>query len=151
MNRQAIIAALTARKGQYVNIEGERTMETYKDITERVVKKVKFIARVGLDYDNMKRTMEGRANGDLPAENQGLNGMKWSDFPYFLEGTKGRIYVRLYPVDADGFRNMETKYFVNGIETTKEQALSFCTAKEKRDNPNPACINYGIDNITSVA
>ena len=151
MTQTEIVDLLKSRKGRYVTIEGKRQMDTYKDECHIVEKHTKFIARVGLNYDNLQATKDGRASGELPQTNAGLNGMTWSDYPYFLEGKGGKIYVRLYPVDGDGFRNMETTYTVDGVPATKEYALTFCTAKEKREGEPPACINYGIHNITRVS
>lgn len=147
-----IIDTLRSRKGKYVTLRGSRQLETYKGVDAVVVKHIKLIGRVGLNYDHMQRTIDGRADGSLPPVNAGLNRMSWDEYPYFLKSNKsGKIYVRLYPVDKDGFRNIETRYTVNGHTAASAAALSLCTAKEKQEHSNPDCINYAIDNITSIS
>ena len=121
-----------------------------------IFKRTTMTVRIGIDNDNRKATQEARENGDRPAENQGLKGMEWVDFPCLLRSIKypSKYYLRVEP-SSNANEKPSAQFIVraNGIETpvTKDEFAHMMLASEKKSGrPYDACFNVGIDNIRSL-
>ncbi len=77
---QAMIDTLLTRKGQIATLVTERPCKVRKG-RDAITKRSEFQCRVGVDYDNIKTVIAGRANGEKPEENAGLPWGVWALFP----------------------------------------------------------------------
>lgn len=122
-----------APKGAFASIAWERACKVRKGVTVKVTKRTEGVVRVGVTYDNVSDVKEGRENGTLPAENQGLPWGVWEKVNLSIIHNETR-YFRLYFANgADGKRErLNVTYFVDGVETPKEvvQAMGICLASE---------------------
>jgi hypothetical protein len=116
-----------------------------------LTKRTKMLVRIAVDYDNKASVIEGRAIGDLPAENAGLNGMVWVDFPTILQAVKtGKYQLRL---EVGTFKNAETvvKYFLDGQEVEKADYEHTMLASETTERKDFAgTFNIDINNIREI-
>ena len=141
---------LNFKKGSFQKLQWERELKLYKKYENQDIKITKFsegVVRFGIEYDNMKAVQEKRENGELPQDNQGLNGLEWLLYPYLLKNIKsGKVYVR---VNTTG-NKIKTRYFMNGEEITKEVAEEYCTASNFSKGQAVEVFNVGIENIVAV-
>lgn len=135
--------------GQFVNIETAKELKVragYKG--NKVVKFSHKTVRFGVSYDKQKSTIEGRADGSLPAENAGLPWGNWKagEENYIVEH-KGNTYLRC----ATSPNKSKNTYLINGVLSTKEAAEMMCLASEFKQGdkvPSVLCIN--TDSIVTI-
>lgn len=125
------------QKGSFGAVIYRKNLKTPKAITDIVEKITVANCRFGIDYENMKSTKEGRADGSKPSENAGLPWGQWKQYPYVIEHN-GNDYLRCY-LNSNG---INSRYFINGQEATREQAKAICLKSEFRD------IDTAVDTIT---
>jgi len=140
---QDVLAYLLTRKGQIVTVHARREMKTRKAVVSTVEKESVFQAQVGVDYDNKARVIEKRESGELPTENAGLPWGQWVQFPYVIEH-KGNFYFRFSVVRNNFIPSV--KYFIDGVETTKEQITPLCLASEFAEKTGE-CFNFKLKDI----
>lgn len=127
---------LVSRKGQIVTIHTKRPMKVTKG-QPTIEKESIFQCRIGVTYDNIKAVQEKRESGELPEENQGLNGFVWEgDSNVILKSIKSEeLYVRCTKMKSNVAK---TKYLMNGKEVDKDLIKPMCLAAEfpktERDN-----------------
>ena len=138
-------------KGSFQKMKWGRELKLYKKYEGQDIKITKVSEgniRFGINYDNIKAVKEKRENGELPQENQGLNGLEWVYAPYILRNPKnGREYIRVSTIKDNPIK---TRYFLNGEEITKEQAKEYCTASNFGSGNPLEVFNVGIENIIQV-
>lgn len=61
-----------APKGANIVLEWTRSAKTRKGVTDTILKSVRMVGRVGVEYDNLRAVQEKRESGELPTENAGL-------------------------------------------------------------------------------
>lgn len=85
-----IIKKALEKKGQFASLSWESPAKVKKPYcNEGIMKKVyAHTVKIGVAYNNLKSTKEGRLNGSLPEVNAGLNGLKWVKYPVLLENPK---------------------------------------------------------------
>lgn len=150
MKIQDAIAQIKKHKGANCSATWIRPLKTLKGITSNVHKLTVAVVRGWVDYDNLASVQEGRANGDLPAENAGLPWGEWVEFPVHI-AHKGMDYLRLYPASGLNFIP-KTTYFVDGKEVSKEEARAICLASEFRvDGEVPTCFTIKADSLVSIS
>ncbi len=138
------LARALSRKGQFAGFLWVRPMATRKDVSSVITKEVRCVARVGLDYESMASTTEGRNDGTLPAENAGLPWGTWARFPYLIEHN-GNLYLRLYPRQGG---KCHVRYRINGLIADRAMIEPLCLAKEFRDDDSPrTCITLNVNNL----
>ena len=109
-------------------------------------------ARIGVTYDNKADVKEGRANGSMPSENQGL---KWGEY---MEGSNGKIILhrgKTYLV-IDAFANsIETIWYMDGKEVTKESVRPYLLKAEFQSENREVKESFrnviNLDNVHSMA
>ena len=143
---QGFMDTLLSRRGQIVTVNTERPMKVRKG-QEAITKTSEFQCRVGVNYDNIKTVIEGRANGDKPAENAGLPWGEWALFPYVITH-KGEYYVRC-TVLRNGFRKA-AEYRRGDQLISKEEAQIACLASEFKDGDDNEVFNIKVSSIRSV-
>ena len=128
---------VSQKKGANVHLCWRRTCKTKKSAGNiRVEKEVCTVGRIGVNYDNMKSTKEGRADGSLPSQNAGLPWGQWQMYPFLIEH-KETVYLRMSKGTSDKVKPSVT-WFVNGVEADYSEVERFILASEKpkkSDNP----------------
>ena len=144
-----IIEIALTKKGQFASAEWSRPCKTLKSCNHEIVKRtIANNVRIGANYENLHTTIEGRASGELPSENQGLRGLEWVNFPVVLKNPKtDRQFIRLETAKNSKFI---TQYFIDGQETTKDEIANYLQASEKSNGEMPTVMNIGIDTIINL-
>lgn len=145
--RAMLAIVLGARAGAFIGFLWERPVKTRKGVSGIVTKRVRTVARCGINHDNRAAVQEARANGDAPAVNAGLPWGEWLMFPYFI-GHKGGTYLRLEP--AINTRPMRVEYFHNGKRITRNDAMELCLASEFREASDFGCFTLNVANLKRV-
>jgi hypothetical protein len=111
-------------------------------------KRIEGVFRAGIDFGNLGSVKEGIAKGER-GEVQSLPFGEWVKFPYLIQHNETQ-YVRLYPT-ANCV--LKVQYLVNGVESTKENFLSFLTPSDKAKAENgerPECITVKVSNLIKL-
>lgn len=133
-------------KGQFHSILWERPCKTKKAYNGNVVvKRSSAVVRFGIGYDNINAVKEKRANGELPAQNSGLQWGEWLVYPYFIKH-KDNIYLRCSTVPNT---KVKSEYFLNGVKVPFEQVENMLLASEK-NTKKAEVFTVNIDNILSI-
>lgn len=118
--------------------------------TMPLTKRTVMLVRVGVQYDAIKVVQEGREDGTLPAENAGLKGWEWINYPLTIKNLRnGKPYLRM----ESGTFNVkaEVKYFLDGqeiaFEDYKHTMLASEYPKPKKDH---LTFNVPVDAILSI-
>lgn len=134
--------------GTYANMTTCKTLKTRKEFKDKnIVKISRSTIRAGVEYDNMKSTKEGRANGSLPAKNAGLKYGRYikGEEKYFIEHN-GQIYLRV----SSSPNKSRVTYLVNGIPTDEQEVKAMCLKSEFPTSEKPSVYNVNIDHIISI-
>lgn len=137
------------KKGTIRTITYSRPMKVRKGVTDTITKTTTMQVRFGIRYDNMATTKEGRANGTLPAENQGLApSLRWIDDNIIQNTKNGNLMLRV--AYANGNKTT-TRYYRNGAEVSKEIIAPLCLASETSNSGTaPTVLNIGIEKIDRI-
>lgn len=137
------------KKGTIRTLTYTRPMKTRKGVTDSITKKTTMQVRFGVKYDNMASTKEGRANGTLPKENQGLLPcFEWYNDNFIINTKNGNLMLRV--AFANGNKTI-TKYYKNGIEVDKESIAPLCLASETASKASaPSVMSIGIEKILEI-
>lgn len=130
------LTSFLAKKGQYSRLVYRRAIKTKAGCTDFVEKEVEMVARAGISYSNMAAAPE--TTGPLPW-GQWIPGHE-----NYLIQHKGSIYVRVAPQSA------KSRYFVNGVEVSRDAALTNALASEKKES-EPLVINVNLDNVKELS
>lgn len=146
-------AIATTPKGANVILEWTRNLPCLKTsgCQDTIVKSTRMVGRIGVEYDNLAAVQEKRENGELPAENQGLNGMEWIEKPYLLRAIKsGRYLVRLYKGTSDKV-HPEVHFFRNGTEVERGTLKGIVASKDWQPSDGKSdCFDCHVDDITRI-
>jgi hypothetical protein len=155
---QLLAAAKSAPKGANVYVVWERQARlraAYKGFP--LFKRTKMLLRLGVDYDHMDEVIEGRKNGNLPAENAGMPGKEWVEFPIVKRSMKtGKLLlsVKLAQVFGRKVTAAETTWFVReaGIETVVKKAdhADKMLADEFKKSEIPRTFDLTGENVLSI-
>lgn len=141
---------ILSKKGQFACVGWARPCKTLKSC-DKVITKLTMAnnVRIGAGYDNMAVVKSARENGELPKENQGLNGLEWVEYPYILRNPKTeKQFVRIETAKNTTFKS---QYFINGVETTKAEIEPYLQASEKKPSGEmPTVMNINIENIDYI-
>ena len=137
---------LVSKTGQYCQVTYSKEVKQLKDHQRNITKIVSLNCRAGIEYDNIKDVKIKRSTGELPDENQGLPWGKWKQYPYLIEH-KGKDYVR---VALNKNSKPKTQYFLGGQEITREEALEYALASEKKTGEMPDVLTIDVDKILSI-
>jgi hypothetical protein len=145
----ALVETLLSLKGQIVTLTTAREVKYRKDSpTAQTIKVSTFQCRMGVNYDNLKVVQEKREDGSLPAENAGLNGMEWVQFPHLLRGIKSGTYQ----MRCTRFNGNASKvaFVRNGEEISREDALVGTLASEQPKDTPSEVFNVTVNSITHI-
>lgn len=150
MDKNEIIAKALNKKGQFASIEYKRICKVKKGAPNIYKVTQAQNVRIGAQYDAMQAVKDARADGTLPAENQGLNGLQWVQYPVILQSIKsGAEMLRIETAKNSTFK---TQYYVqSGNElqaVTKDKIQDYLYASEKSNGEMPIVLNIKLENIT---
>ena len=145
--QQTFLEHLLSRKGQIVTVKTQRPLKVRKGQPE-ATKTSEFQCRVGVNYDNIATVKEGRANGELPAQNAGLPWGEWAVFPYVI-AHKDQLYVRCTMLD-NAFRRSPVFALADGTVLTKAEAQAMSLASEFKEGDNSTVFNIKLSSILEV-
>lgn len=110
----------------------------------RLTKRVRMVARAGIDYANLSTVREGIASGER-GEVQPLPWGEWFAFPYVI-AHKGGYYFRLYPVAGSV---PTVTYTVNGETVDRDTFAGYLTPSERakmESGDRPDCFTVKAEN-----
>lgn len=90
--------------------------------------------RAGINYDNMKAVQQGRADGALPEENQGLPYGEWYLFPYVIVH-KGEYHYRFATSEIGRMETFYTDAEGNRVDREVVKASAYASEFAERDQP----------------
>lgn len=112
-------------KGTFVRIGWKSNIESAKarNAGIEVIKQTETTVRWGISYDHLKRVKEIKATTQ-PAETKYKPWYKHlEETPYIVQHlTNLKTYLQLFAVNKKGLT--KTKYYVNGVEKTKEEVMA---------------------------
>lgn len=149
MTYEKVVNRIKEKRGAYRAVVWERPLKTRKDVKDVVVKRTYGTGlRFGVCYDNMASTQKGRADGTLPAENQGLRGREWLIPQLTLRSLKtGNTLVRLSLAQSSTFN---TEYFLNGRKVEKAEIEPLVLKSEIKSHEMPQCFDLNTDSIIAI-
>jgi len=142
-----------AKGGTIHTLTYTKELKTLKNVTDVITKTTKCQVQLNCRYDNLKAVKEARADGSLPAENQGLpKGTSWVEGSKALIRTDSTGKISLRCTKFNGNKG-ETTYYRNGQVVNKEEIKPLCYSSEfpvyKEDKVTPI-FNIGIEKIDSI-
>lgn len=144
MTRNELLAVIeNKKKGTYSSIK----YESEKVVKNKVIKKVtSAVVRLNISYKNTKTFKESGKT-----EVQPLAWGAWLIDGLLINHTnkKGEYneYLRMYFTNNKKLK-FKTKYFLNGVETTKQELIENGLLKEEENKSG--LFNINIDNIISI-
>ena len=143
----SLIRRVLARAGQFTGFLWVRPLKTRKGVSSQVVKVVRCVGRVGLNYSNRAAVQEARESGELPSTPQPLPWGTWLLFPYLITH-KDALYVRIYPVEG---RTPKVIYKIDGRIASKAEAQALCLASEFGEvNEKIGCMTLRAESLRVV-
>lgn len=136
-------------KGQFISVmfkSEKKAAAIHKNV--KLEKRIEGVFRAGIDFGNLSSVKKGIENGER-GEVQPLPFGEWLKFPYLIQ-YKETQYIRLYPTTNCV---LKVQYLVNGVESTKENFLSFLTPSDKAKAENgekPECITVKVSNLIKL-
>lgn len=144
MTRNELLAVIeNKKKGTYSSVQ----YESEKTVKNNVIKKVtSAVVRLNITYKNTKAFKESGKT-----EVQPLTWGAWLIDGLLINHTnkKGEYneYLRMYFTNNKKLK-FKTRYFLNGVETTKQELLESGLLKEEENKSG--LFNININNITSI-
>jgi hypothetical protein len=129
--------AAANKPGAFQAVRWESTVKPAAASRDRVLTKVTdAVIRTGIDYANLSVNAD-TDTGELPWG-------EWSVFPYIIEH-RGALYARLYVKDG----SVRTRYFIDGVEATREAFDSHLTPSARKPRKsNGGTITVRLENVT---
>ena len=141
-----VLQLLNKKRGTIATLTTLRPMKVRKN-KEPILKLSTFQCRVGVEYDNIQAVKDKRANGELPAVNQGLPWGEWYDYPHIITH-KGEYYYRCTRVRNQFVPQVE--YTRNGVQITRAEAELDCLASEFRDSDDNEVFTIKVASLQAV-
>lgn len=150
MEKEQVMQAIAETpKGANIILAWERPAHVKKNVLDNIRKAVVAVGRIGVEYDHLKAVQEKRENGELPAENAGLKGMEWVQYPFILRSLKtGKLLLRL----AKGTSKTThpcASWTKNGEPVSKEEIAPSLLAKELAPNEGD-CLTVCLDDLIRI-
>ena len=150
MELNKIISRLNKQhKGTFIRIGWKSNIESAKarNAGIEVIKETDATVRWGIRYDNLKRVKtikaEKAAAGEQPKEVK-----PWykhlEQNPYIIQhlSDASKTYLQLYTVNNK--KTMSSKYYINGIEATKQQVIDSGYVNASEWTPKQECLIMNI-------
>lgn len=149
--RQEILSKALTKKGNFSSYASLKTCKTLQGFEGKIEKLTRARnVMIGAAYDNRQAAIEARANGELPSENQGLNGKEWVNYPILLKSLKdGKELIRVNVLNNSKF---ESQYLLNGepIEYEKIEQYLYSSEKKKPHQDKRIVFDIALNNIIEL-
>jgi hypothetical protein len=149
---KSLISELKDSKGASRNARIVSTVPPLKAFAGMDIQKVTELTVIsGVSFGNRKDIKEAIEAGER-GEVQPLPWGTWAQFPFHISH-KGQDYLRLYlpshdQQDAGFARETVVKFFANGAEISREQAIVYCGAKAQARSNEAGCMTVKADGVT---
>ena len=149
--RNEILAKALSKKGNfssYATLKPCKTLKGFEGKIEKLTRARNIM--IGAAYDNRQAVIEARANGELPSENQGLNGKEWIKYPILLKSlVNGKELLRVNVLSNSKF---ESQYLLNGqpIEYEKIEQYLYASDKKKSSDKPLVVFDIAVDNVIEL-
>jgi len=151
MNLNQVQTAIeTAPKGALIIVEWSRPVKTRKAFNDvPLVKDVRMVGRIGINYENLGAVQTKRENGELPPINQGLAGEQIWESPCIIFNPRNdRRYLRLYNGISEKTAPA-VQYRIGNIVVNKESIEHMLLANEKKSSHGD-CFQVNVANIRCI-
>ena len=136
-------------KGTFIRIGWKSNIESAKarNAGISVVKETAAIVRWGIKYDNLARVKAIKAEKAATGETQKAT-KPWykhlEKYPYIIQHLSDatKTYLQIYTVHNK--KSMKTKYYINGVEATKQQVIDSGYVNASEWAPKQECLIMSI-------
>lgn len=135
-------------KGTFASVTWNKQLKTLANVTVNVEKVSTTVVRLGVRYEKTKAVV-AKHGKDYKA--QPLPWGQWYDAEhrYFIEH-KGNMYLRCTAIHSP-FVKVKTKYYVDGVEVSKEKAEALCPKSEFTASGTEFTVfTIKLDNILAI-
>jgi hypothetical protein len=147
-DQAALVTKILQKKGEFTRLVYERPLKFRAAFKESDgVKHTEITVRIGINYDAMKSVQEKRESGDLPSQNTGLSGVSWVVPNLLLKNAQNELLLRVY-LHPNCYK--KSTYYLNGVETEKEDLREMCLASEFSDSDKD-CLNIKLAKIIELS
>lgn len=116
-----------------------------------MTKRTTMLLRLGVDYDKMQDVQEARADGSLPATNQGMKGKEWVTFPYLKRSLKtGKTLLSVKKASTCFKAKTDTVYLLDGQEVNKDDYAHAMLGYEFKKGEVPNTFDLTGENVTRI-
>jgi len=138
----------TIKKGTFMKLSVRRPMKMKKG-QPQLFKCWSAQVKAGLPYDHLGVVIQGRQDGSLPEENQGLRGdQHWHTFPYVIQKANGSFD---YKFTRSGCAKAKSVILdANGNQVDKEVAKEMAYSSEFSSSDTPV-FQIGEQYITAIS
>jgi len=146
MKPETVIEIVRQIKGQFQRIVYDRPLKLLKkaDVPAGtvIVKHTVALSKTGVNRDNRAVVKEARQDGTAPAENQGLNGMEYVEFPILVRGIKsGRLCLVITPTSV----KPKVTFYRDGVEVERASLDGIVGASDWKSRPSTGLEQFNID------
>ena len=140
-------------KGTYINIKWTSNIESAaaRKSGVSVIKINEATVRWGIKYGNIKSVKEAQASPQNPTPAKPWY-KRIDDHPYLIQhlSDPSKIYLQLFTSQRES--KMRTRYYINGIEATRQEIVNSGYVNKSSLETNSSCLimNIPISNILSI-
>ena len=139
------------RKGQFINVEWESEIPLLKTTTctSTIVKKVRMVGRVGIDYNKRKSVIEKRKN-TINTNSNFKSSMEWELFPFIKRSKKSNNYYLTLTPSSKNKTVVEFYMDNKKIDRTELDGIVSASKWKKSKRTDTDVINVPIDDIIKL-
>ena len=144
------LAMAATPKGANIVLEWIRPAHVRKGISESILKSVRAVGRIGIEYDNVGAVQDKRDNGQLPSVNGGLpKGQEWELYPYLILCPKsGKHLLRLYHGTSASVKpSVQWLRYGQVVEFASIEASLLASEKQAKTGD---CFTVNVEDITRL-
>lgn len=149
MKYEDLMSIMNKKKnGTFFGCTWERKVKTLKGIDNNITKEVHATVRKGIDRKNLKKykeNPESYSNGPLPW-GKWENGQEGLIIAHTTNNGENKKYIRLYTTK----NKPKVRFFVNGIETSKERISSMVQRSELKSLDDADFFTLDVEKIKDI-
>jgi len=152
---QVRTAIETTPAGANVILEWTRPVDVkkpFKALQGKILKDVRMVGRIGINYDKLHDVQDKRESGELPSENAGLMGsQEWAEFPWLIFNPKaGHYCIRLYPSSMPSQFRTAKQFRIGESVVAFDDIKEMLYAKEWPNDRPLDCFQVKIADINRI-
>lgn len=151
MQTNKLVELLNDKRGASLNVRLTSVVEPLAAHRGTIIDKVTEMTVIsGVSFENRRDIREAIESGERGAV-QPLAWGTWKQFPFVIEH-KGKDYLRLYlpskaQIEAGFFRPTVVKFYANGAEISREQAITLCGSKAQAKENEQGVMTCKAENL----